>query len=308
MDPIIDWLNENELRAYPLMDDFDKTVSVDGSSWELPDSFLLDLQLVVNTFELASPDGTSTGIFLKKLKYINQDSLEVHFGSADSSVAMFNLANISATVFPLYVRNPDGNLAVFGDGLLQVIDNFSGTPAEANLSIFVEPSTCIQFNNAWLGVNSLSVSPEKISKSSHLVGTARSYEPALPVYDVTDNTALYGDIKFLEGYNFRVDHSQGAVDLAVSSSGGLRTNCSTSFIPEEYLDCHELVSYINGVPPDSAGTFKLNPGTNIDIVSGNNLASFNDPLTEKANAHTLFVGLTFQTTDLCAPVNVTPLI
>ena len=89
-------------------------------------------------------------------------------------------------------------------------------------------------------------------------------------------------------------------------------NCATSFIPEEYLDCTDIVSYINGVPPDSSGSFRLTAGSNINITKGAAIASdFYDPMTsvthsETSNAHTLFVGLNFQATDICAPVNLKP--
>jgi hypothetical protein len=306
MEQVIDWLNENELRAYPLMDASDKIVTSNETSWLLPDNFLLDLQLTVTTHNLSNPDTTVIPVALTKLKYTHPDSLEVTFGISGAAVSVFTLADCSNLTFPVYVRNPDGSLAVFGEGVLTVVDSYNQTTTESVLDIAVEPSTYVQFNDAWLGVRSLQVSPEKISKSVYVVGIADSYEPQLPLVNVLAPQVLVGDVKFLGGYNFRVDVSSGAIDLEINANRGLKMNCSTSFIHEDYLDCHELVSYINGVPPDENGAFKINPGTNVDIVSGNILTAFNDPLTETANSHTLFVGLTFQATDLCAPVIITP--
>ena len=86
-------------------------------------------------------------------------------------------------------------------------------------------------------------------------------------------------------------------------------NCGTSFLPPECLDCDQLVSYINGVPPDSAGNFRLLQGSNILITPGTTISTeIDDQFTERANDHSLFVGLTFQSTDLCAPVTTTPAI
>jgi hypothetical protein len=101
------------------------------------------------------------------------------------------------------------------------------------------------------------------------------------------------------------------IDLEISSSYGLRMDCSTSFIDPQYLDCGDFLCYINGLPPDDNGNFRLNAGTNISITTGSTLAPFYDPfaeqsLTEESNSHTLFVGLNFKVTDVCAPVNVTP--
>jgi hypothetical protein len=308
MEQILDWLNENELRAYPLLADSDKTVQAQTDSWPLPDDFLLDLQLVVTNCSLSQNDGSAVVVFLKSLKYTNPSTLEVTFGTTEDDIASFSLTNIGSLQLPHYMRDTSGSLAVFGQGLHTIVANFAETTQEVFLSIPVEPSTCLQFNQAWLGVNSLRASPEKASKSELVVGVAKSYEPALPLTSVSEPTALTGNVKLLEGYNFKVDLSSGAIALEASRHRGLRMSCATSFIPEQYLDCGELISYINGVPPDSSGTFKLNPGANIDIVAGQTLANFNDALTEVANSHTLFVGLTFQSTDLCAPVNITPVI
>jgi hypothetical protein len=53
-------------------------------------------------------------------------------------------------------------------------------------------------------------------------------------------------------------------------------------------------------------------GSNISITKGATISTdFYDPpsnidSTEKSNQHTLFVGLNFQATDICAPVNIIP--
>lgn len=304
MEQVLDWLNENELRAYPLLDSYDKLVTLGQNTVVLPDNFILDLQLIA-THSLVNPAGETVPVYLKSLKY-SEPQLDITFGTTDTTTTVFTIPSTVSAVFPLYVRNADGNLAVFGAGVNYFLSFCGSTDFEVFTDIYVEPSTVTQFNDAWLGVNKLTVSPEKISKNAFEVGAAHSYEPALPLLDMPEQTELQGDIKFLEGYNFRVDTSTGQINLEIGYNFGLKMNCTTSFIPPEYLDCGELVSYINGVPPDADGNFKLNPGTNIDIVSGNTLDLFKDPLTETANTHTLFVGLTFKSTDLCAPVNIVP--
>ena len=304
MEQVLDWLNENELRAYPLLDSYDKVVTINQSNVTIPDNLLLDLQ-IISTVSLEDNAGTPIPVYLKYLKY-NATVLSLAFGTSAESIAVFEIPSPGTATFPLYVRNPDGNLAVFGDGVNSFLASIGSNNFETFTDIYVEPSTVMQFNGAWLGVNKIVVSPEKISKNALEVGEARSYEPALPVLDMPQQTEMTGDIKFLEGYNFKVDASQGVIDLEIGTAFGLKMNCATSFLPEEYLDCGELVSYINGIPPDALGNFKLNAGTNISIISGNTLDTFTDPLTESANAHTLFVGLTFKSTDLCAPVNVIP--
>jgi hypothetical protein len=309
MEQILDWLNENELRAYPLLDSSQKTLQSEGYTWDLPDNFLLDLQLKVISHSLADHIGVLSKIELlagslrTTFSLLNIETEEL------SSLTVFDVPAALTQTYPFYVRNSDGCLAVFGEGVKKFIEenqNHSVLTAE----IPTEPSVLTQFNDAWLGVSAIISSPEKITEQS-------GYAPARPLADVYDYSApiteenkptkLVGDVKFLEGYHFRVNIASEAIDLEIGANFGLRTNCTTSFIPSQYLDCEELVSYINGVPPDNQGSFRLLAGTNIALTPGATInTGFTDSLTETVNNNTLFVGLTFQTTDLCAPVNINP--
>lgn len=311
MEQIIDWLNENEMRAYPLLDENQKTFEFNSSLWELPDDFLLDLQLIIknNALENYIP-------VLNKITIV-EGTVAVYFSLAHlitenlQALVVFNIIDAVAKEYPHYVRNTDGDLAVFGKGVRTLLSTYpNGAELIATQPLPIEPAVAVQFNDAWLGVSSVSTAPEKETSQS-------SYEPKLPLEDVYDYlqsiteenhpTSLTGHVKFLEGYNFRVDINNGLIDLEIGNNFGLRMNCETSFIEEQYLDCDELVSYINGVPPDNNGNFRLLSGANINITSGTAVStSFIDSLTETSNDNTLFVGLTFQTTDLCNPVNITP--
>jgi hypothetical protein len=306
MEQVLDWLNENELRAYPLLDDSSKLLLISGNPWSLPDNFILDLQLTVKTFSLDS----YVPVRLSSIERKSSGDLAVTF-SASEQIAEFILSSPQTQSYPAYVRNSDGNLAVFGEGVLSFLTTVS-TSAKITTNIPVEPSTCTQFNGAWFGVNSFTTSPEKVSYNSLLVDEYRIYEPSLPLADTSTQTIVQGDIKFLEGYNFRVAIAEEKIDLEIGFGYGLRMNCSTSFIPEEYLNCGDIVSYINGVPPDDSGNFRLTAGSNINITKGTTISTdFYDPVSslshsEKSNEHTLFVGLNFQSTDICAPVNIIP--
>jgi hypothetical protein len=315
MEQVIDWLNENELRAYPLLDDPNKAVVFDNvTTWIIPDNFILDLQLVAtfslkeqlqlnqNLVEVSSP------VFLKKIALLQGNSapeLEILFGTSSQDIETFHVADIDSISYPYYSRTPGGCLLVLGEGVLDLLSNIS-IGSEALVNIPVEPSVCTQFNDAWLGVNSLRTRPEKVSKNPLTTDRQDRFEPALPIENSTTTHRLNGDVKLLAGYNFRVGINDNLIDLQVGFGYGLVMNCNTSFIPSRYLDCDELVSYINGVPPDDNGNFRLNPGTNINITSGLALPTFDDEFTEESNANSLFIGLTFKATDLCAPVNLVP--
>lgn len=310
MEQVLDWLNENELRAFPLLDDANKLFTLNSTSWLLPENFILDLQLIVKESSLVDNHADIVPVKLSSISMLESGSVKVAF-AASSQISEFTISEPGSQTYPLYIRNPDGNLAVFGVGVLSFV-SAAINATQLTTNIPVEPATCTQFNGAWLGVNSLSASPEKVSLSPLLGGLSRAYEPSLPLEDASTVTTLQGDVKLLEGYNFRVAINQSLIDLEIAAGYGLLMNCSTSFIPEEYLDCGDIVSFINGVPPDASGTFRLTAGSNINITKGAAIASgFYDPASseshsETSNAHTLFVGLNFQATDICAPVNIIP--
>jgi hypothetical protein len=368
MKQVLDWLNENELRAYPLIDTPERLAN-------LHDNFLLDLQLRTH-LSLYSAENGSVPVYLKSVASGNADELIVVFGTLTDNIAVFVIENPSAQVYPKYIRNEDGNLAVFGAGAANfnvgtlsgeqtlssdtaidianwkepltlltganTITLFSSSeePTDFNCNVFgqgtllildhvtychypvssivvlniqIEPATCTEFSGAWLGVTSLAVSPEKVTEDfSGEVCIPEPYAPKLPLSNKLTPSRLAGDIKLLEGYNFRVSTAENTIDLEVGQDYGLRMSCCTSFMPPEYLDCGELVSYINGVPPDADGNFRLNPGSNIDITGGSVLTPFYDPVSENsqsetANTHTLFVGLSFKSSELCSPINIPPL-
>lgn len=307
MEQVLDWLNENELRAYPLLDGVSRNITLPGSVYTLPDNCLLDLQLRP-ALPLSTGSSIPAPVYLKNILYTYNTSVSFQFGTSTTTIATFVLSTPTSD-FPRYIRNSDGNLLVLGAGALELLEKLDSVYADSQPSVtlatvfYVEPSTCVPFEGAWLGVNSLGGSPEKATESG-------TYAPTLPLEDKISTTRLEGDVKLLEGYNFRVNTSSGAIDLEIGKRYGLRMNCTTSFLPEECRDCDELVSYINGVPPDASGNFRLTAGSNISITSGETVAeTFNDDVageTEPANPHTIFVGLSFQSSALCAPVNITP--
>jgi hypothetical protein len=312
MEQVLDWLNENEIRSFPLLDDSSKTVLLHGNPWILPENFILDLQLIVHSSNLVTNQQEVVPVVMHTIALSNTGEVSVVF-SASSQITTFTINSPATQPYPLYLRNADGNLAVFGSGVLDFVAA-AQTTTQVTCDIPIEPATCTQFNGPWLGVNSLSTSPEKVSLSPLLAEASRNYEPSLPLADASSSTLLTGDIKLLEGYNFRVNIANNLIDLEIGVGYGLVMNCTTSFIPAEYLDCGDIVSYINGVPPDSSGNFRLLAGSNINITKGVAVSEdFYDDIAaishnETSNEHSLFVGLNFQSTDICAPVANSPLL
>lgn len=293
MEQVIDWLNENENRAFPLLESAPKHATIDGITWEIPDNMILDLQLVTDK-------DLNNLVQLDHIKTHDNGNVHIVFTVGDSvELAKFVLENVENASYPLYVRHEDGHLIVLGEGIREIPSLQHYKTLVCNIP--VEPGVCYQFNNAWLGVSSIQCTNEKATNEE-------GYAPALPLVSQT-TPGLIGDVKLFEGYNFRVAITDNLIDLEVNSSYGLKMDCTTSFIPEYCKDCDQIVSYINGIPPDASGNFRLLAGTNVNITPGNSVEDFDDIYDNfSAKDHSLFVGLTFQATDLCAPVNIKPTI
>lgn len=300
MEHILNWLNENELRAYPLLDAYaNPTFTIAGENWVFPDNFILDLQLIIKNFSLYA-DSVYNTVYLKNISYTSADGVTIEFAGSDPNhtVTSFNIQEIEET-FPVYVRNEDGSLIVLGEGLLDFVEACNNNSVFLEINIPVEPGTCIEYREAWEGVTKITATPEKESDSEN------SAVPLLPLEVVSTPSEMQGDLVFSEGYNFNVAILNGLIDLLVSPSYGLAMDCSTHFIASEFLDCSSIVSYINGIPPDSSGNFRILSGGNIAITQGQALSTFSDTYSEQANENTLFVSFSFSKTDLCAPITPT---
>jgi hypothetical protein len=286
MKQVIDWLNANELRAYPL-------VNTSSRPEEFKDSFILDLQL--NTQDI---DIGSSVVYLTRVVSYPSGEVAVSFGTQTKQIASFLIPG-GEKIYPLYLRNPDGNLAVFGSGVTDYI-NSTSTIKTKDYLMPVEPSVCFQLDAMWLGVDGFNISPEKITEPS-------GNSPKLPLQNATTLSYTQGDVVLQEGYNFRVNAAKGVIDLAVGTNYGMKMGCNTNFLDPAQCDCDTVVSTINGVPPDVAGNFRLVAGTDIVITSGTSVSTqFQDAFNETSNNNTIFVGFSFQANDLCAPLNITP--
>jgi hypothetical protein len=296
MEHILEWLNENESRAYPLLDDYNnKNYVVAGAEWKFPDNLILDLQLIVTDFSLYE-NAQHNIVYLKNISF-DGNELTLAFGGNNSGqeITSFTLSEIEGN-FPVYLRNEEGSLIVLGEGIVNFMEACNGTSVSLDTFIAVEPGVCVEYRNDWEGVAEILVSPEKESNEDNTA------IPLLPLEPVSTPTRLTGDVVFLEGYNFNVAVRDYFIDLLVGVGHGLAMDCSTNFIAPEFMDCASIVSYINGIPPDENGNFRILEGANVVISPGSSIADFSDNFTELSNDNTLFVGLSFQKTDLCSPI------
>ncbi len=283
MESVLEWLNENEYRGYPF---------VDGTLTDpIGNDFLLDLQLVMTDETITSDVPAFIG--LEK----DAENLILNFNGGNSFV--IPLTQIQSKK---YWRNELGSLAVIGPGAVRLAADTQVQTVETVIP--VEPATVYHLGGAWLGVKS--IAPYRGYLSS--IGTA---EPLLPLEVDEDDLKQTGDIELVEGYNYKINFNNGKINLAAGFGFGIPMSCSTEFIRPQDKDCDELVSYINGIPPDTDGIFHFTPGENIYIFDGNTVTedipdTTVEPTIPRVNENTVFVGLTFLETDLCSPVQLLP--
>jgi len=129
---VIDWLNENELRAFPLKEGISR---VANSGYKLLDDVIVDAQF---TFEVLNDSVALTSI------------------TADSEFVSFVINDLTfvaqiAESFPQYLRHETGCLLVIGPGVLNI-------PARQHnfTNVIFEPSVSYEFGGEWLGVKNIS--------------------------------------------------------------------------------------------------------------------------------------------------------
>lgn len=145
---VLDWLAENEQRAYPLKETINRQSS---GSYYLTNDVILDAQLVYS-----SDPGTV------QLTSIVVSGNNVTFNVTGSVQFVAD----KTQPFPQYLRLVSNHLLVVGEGITDITDgtyNFS--------SVTFEPSVVHEFYGPWFGVESISFDGE-----TALTGTINLYE------------------------------------------------------------------------------------------------------------------------------------
>lgn len=212
---VLDWLNENSFRAYPLKEVISRT----SGGYTLTDDIILDAQFV---FEEAP-----TNVLLES---IVSDTINVTF-----TINGLTFIAPKASAFPLSIRTSAGNLLVVGENTAN-IPNGSYTFT----NVVFEPSVCVEFGSAWLGVRSLSF------------GGAEN---------------LINDIEFAEGAQFGINIVENNIFLGCGRNYGEPISCNSySFITP---NCDNIISFINGVAADGNRVLHL--------INGGGFVIYDDP-------------------------------
>lgn len=143
---VLDWLYENELRAYPLKDRIDRS----ASGYELVDGVILDAQLVFNEVYNDEPLLTSIVANSSTVTFTVNGDIDFVVNKSDP--------------FPQYVRLPSNHLMVFGE---KTLDIPTGTFTFNDVGF--EPSVVFELADAWKGVDSISFEGPALTGEIHFI-------------------------------------------------------------------------------------------------------------------------------------------
>lgn len=214
---VLEWLNENELRSFPLQETGDKrflsTLSLNRC--------LLDALLLYTTTEPVS------NIELIAFAVSGNQITVTVTGQAD-----FVIVDKTAA-YPMYIRNSEGSLLVFGQEMQSVIANVAFT------GILFEPTCVVNLAGALRGVTGFTVG--------------------------TGATQYTEQLELREGLQFGLRADGQTVKLSANKNKGKPITCQNYF-QTIANDCGTIISYINGVtPPVNPGIFLLKAGPHVQI-------------------------------------------
>ena len=131
---IIDWLNENALRSYPLKERITRTSS---GVYTLTNDLILDAQFTYFSEEIPS-----------EVKLLNITSTLTDVSFTITALETFTVAKDAG--FPAYLRTSQGQLLVIGESAANIpvgVYNFT--------NVVFEPSVSTEFLGEWEGVSSI---------------------------------------------------------------------------------------------------------------------------------------------------------
>ncbi len=126
---VLDWLDENSIRAYPIRDN---SLRTDGD-YTLPDDVIVDAQFI---FNVRPPSF--------RLVAVSSTSIDVTFEFSTGEEITVSKTNS----FPYYHRESNGWLLVLGPGLASIPEG------DYTFDIVFEPSTIFEYGGPWKGVTS----------------------------------------------------------------------------------------------------------------------------------------------------------
>jgi len=259
----IEWLNHNQYRSYPFVEDQVLQGASGGDTLDLPLDTLLDLTVLSYSGSVAE---------------VRLISIDIHPAGA-SATFTFTISGgpvvivVSAAITPPFegevrVDTSPGHAGlllrpIFGAGIGEITGNAANYGKTFLFDLLMEHSTTIAASNSWV---------------TSIVGI----EPG------GGETEFLGDVLLAEGYNIILsfNKSRNTIEIKAAVGAGLGVPCEPMLGPP--ADCEEGIYYINGRHPDWYGRFTLEATAGLKVTedaSANKIifTSDIDPLRPQCN-------------------------
>ena len=238
---VLEWLEENQYRAYPLKAEGSRGFQINLSL----DALILDAQLQFH--------GTAENRQLPaavRLETITVSGSQLSITVTNQPTFSFNR---TGAVYPVYLRNSNNSLLVISAVAADINANAAFTDA-----VF-EDCCCVPFFGLNAGVTSLTL---QRSGDSLAAGDRRSS---------LSTATLHGLIELKEGNQIDLQLNGQVLKVSAGRNFGIAIGCGDWFSDLGVSnDCDSLVSSVNGVRPETS------PGP-ITLQAGNHIKLFSDP-------------------------------
>jgi hypothetical protein len=238
----VEWLNHNQYRSYPFVEDQVLQGADGGDVLDLPLDTLLDLTVLTHTttvepvlLEGVDVDGAGTTVtFIFTIAGVPTPIVV-----STAITAPFE-GEVRSDVVPGYA----GLLLrpVFGAGVAKIGSNLANHGKSFVFNLLLEPSTTISATNPW-------------------VTKVTAIEPG------GGETDFFGDVLLAEGYNVILDinRSRNTIEIKAAVGAGQGEPCEPML--DAPADCDESIYYINGRHPDWFGRFTLDAGPGLKVTA-----------------------------------------
>jgi hypothetical protein len=229
---VVEWLNENQQRAYPL--------TANSTRWVSMGTVTIDIYPLILDARFAYSTTLPTDI---KLESIEKTGTVLVF--TITGVPTFAI-DTATEQFPCYMRNANWDLLVIGDTATDVVANLTDGQILSLTSVYFEPTVAVELTGAALGVSSINF------KSS--------------TFGADDNIVNSGDVTLVEGYQTDIQFGDQVVKIAIGRNEGIPLGCENFFTDDLAYDCDSVISSINGASPrQTGGTITLVAGDHVKI-------------------------------------------
>lgn len=227
----LEWLNENELRSYPLQNRGKKQLS---DTVDLNGVFV-DAQLMY--------DSVPSTVYLESVAV---DGTEYTINVTGQSFVL----DTDGAEYPAYIRNANGSLLVVTEKITGMIA--VTLPLNTDASITFEPVCCFSTGGLVAGCSSLT-----FNRTDRLTGT-----------QLSSSGELIGTIALSGLYQTNINVAGQTINIEVGRNKGTPISCENWFDGLLLDDCESTVSSINGIlPSTNPGEITLQPGRHLRIYA-----------------------------------------